>query len=326
MLADKPTELSRIKLKNLNSTARPYDQRAFSPLDPTVSWLSHLALTIYIFVVVNFDALAQASDIQIERRQVVFLCWIQDLNPGYQTPNRQQTECSLTNRLSYRGSSKNLNSTARPYDQQAFSPPDPTAIWHSHLALAIYIFVVVNFDALAQASDFRIERRQVVFLCWEQDSNPGGLWNPIFSRLNACWQTDWAIEDQAKTWTRQPVPMVSKHSAHLTPLPFGIRTWLWRYTYLLLLISMLWHRQVIFESKGDKLSSSAESRIRTQGVSETQSSADWMPADKPTELSRIKQKLELDSPSLWSASIQPTWPHCHLAFAPGSGDIHICCC
>ena len=75
--------------KNLNSTARPYDQRAFSPHDPTVSWLSHLALAIYIFVVVNFDALAQASDIQMERRQVVFLCWMQDLNPGPQTPNRQ---------------------------------------------------------------------------------------------------------------------------------------------------------------------------------------------------------------------------------------------
>ena len=92
--------------KNLNSTARPYDQRAFSPLDPTVSWLSHLALAIYIFVVFNFDALAQASDIQIERRQVVFLCWMQDLNPGSQKPNRQQTECSMTNRLTYRGSSK----------------------------------------------------------------------------------------------------------------------------------------------------------------------------------------------------------------------------
>ena len=97
----------------------------------------------YIFVVFNFDALAQASDIQIKRRQVVFLCWMQDLNPGSQTPNRQQTECSLTNRQSYRGSSL---------------------------------------------------------------------------------------------------------------------------------------------------------------------------------------KLELDSPSLWSASIQPTWPHCQLTFAPGSGDIHICCC
>ena len=82
---------------------------------------------------------------------------------------------------------KDLNPTARPYDQQAFSPPDPTGIWHSHLALAIYIFVVVNFDALAQASDFRIERRQVVFLCWKQYSNPEGIWYPIFSRLNACW-------------------------------------------------------------------------------------------------------------------------------------------
>ena len=37
--------------KNLNSTARPYDQRAFSPLGPTVSWLSHLALAIYMFVI-----------------------------------------------------------------------------------------------------------------------------------------------------------------------------------------------------------------------------------------------------------------------------------
>ena len=46
------------------------------------------------------------------------------------------------------------------------------------------------------------------------------------SRFNACWQTGWAIEDQAKTWTRQPVPMISKHSAHSTSLPVGLRTWL----------------------------------------------------------------------------------------------------
>ena len=247
--------------------------------------------------VVNFDALAQANDIRIERRQVVFLCWMQDSNPsGSQTPNRQQTECPLTNRLSYRGSSyKNLNSTACPYNQRAFSPLDPTPVWHTHLALAIYMFVVVNFDALAQANDIRIERRQVVFLCWMQDSNPSGyiharggliskwsleqsyqlltaladhLRHQIASRLNAHWQNDWAIEGQAiRTWTRQPVPMISEHSAHSTPQPFGIRTWLWRYTCLLLLISMLWHRQVIFESKGDKLSSSAECRIRThQGL------------------------------------------------------------
>ena len=245
---------------------------------------------------------------------------------GSQTTIRQQTECLLTNRLSYRGSSKNLNSTARPYDQQAFSPPDPTAIWHLHLALANYTFVVVNFDALAQASDFRIKRRQVVFLCWRQDSNPEGLRHLFANRLNACWQTDWAIEDQAKTWTRQPVPMISKHSAHSTSRPVGFRTWLWRYICFLLLISMLWCRQAIFEWKGDKLFSSAECRIRTQGLRHLFASrlnacweTDWAIEDQA-------KKLELDSPSLWSASIQPTWPHCQLGFAPGSGDIHVCCC
>ena len=50
---------------------------------------------------------------------------------------------------------------------------------------------------LISTSDFRIERRQVVFLCWMQDSNQG-LWNRISSRLNARWQTDWAIEDPAE--------------------------------------------------------------------------------------------------------------------------------
>ena len=44
------------------------------------------------------------------------------------------------------------------------------------------------------------------------------------------------------------------------------RTWIWRYTCLLLLVLMLWHRQAIFESKADKSSSSAECRIRTQGL------------------------------------------------------------
>ena len=61
-------------------------------------WHSHLALAIYMFVVVvvNFDALAQASDLGIEREQVVFLCWIEDPYPGSLEPNLQQTECPLT--------------------------------------------------------------------------------------------------------------------------------------------------------------------------------------------------------------------------------------
>ena len=97
-------------------------------------------------------------------------------------------------------------------------------------------------------------------------------------------------------------------------------------TYMLLLISMLWHRQAIFESKGDKLSSSAECRIQTQRVSETQSPADWMPADKPTELSRIKLKTLTRQPvpiiSKHSAHLTPLpfgirtwlWRYTYLLF------------
>ena len=55
--------------------------------------------------------------------------------------------------------------------------------------------------------------------------------------------------------------MIWTHKRHTThrPIELYIHT-------CLLLISMLWHRQAIFESKGDKLSSSAECRIRTQGL------------------------------------------------------------
>ena len=98
-----------------------------------------------------------------------------------------------------------------------------------------------------------------------------------------------------KTWTQQPVPMISEHSAYLTSLPVGFRTWLWRYACLLL-ITMLWHRQAIFESKEDKLSSSAECRIRTLKSQDTYSPADWMRTLKPTELSRIKLKTWTQQP------------------------------
>ena len=108
--------------------------------------------------------------------------------------------------LDYEGSCKNLNSVVRgcPNDEWAFSPLDFTAGWRSHLALTIYMFVVVNFDALPQASDFRIERRQVVFFCWMHDSKLGSLRHQIVSRLNAHSQTDWVIEYQVKVELDSP--------------------------------------------------------------------------------------------------------------------------
>ena len=85
---------------------------------------------------------------------------------------------------------------------------------------------------------------------------------------------DWMLADKPielsriklKTWTLRPVSIISEHSVRSTPLPVGFRTWLWWYTCLLLLISMLWHKHAIVDSKGNKFSSSAECRIRTQGL------------------------------------------------------------
>ena len=49
----------------------------------------------------------------------------------------------------------------------------------------------------------------------------------------AGWQTDWAIK--LKTWTRQPVPMISKHLAHSTLLPFWhshLALAIYKFTYI----------------------------------------------------------------------------------------------
>ena len=238
MPADKPTELSRIKLQTWTRQPVPMISKHSAHLTPLPfgirTWLrrytyllllismlwhrqgifeskgdqgwgdvSDLSLISDLSQKFRHDLWRLKSELKLSQKQhltpVVFLCWMQDSNPeGLWNPISSSLNACWQTDWAIEDQAKNLNSTARPYDQQAFSPPDPTAIWHSHLALAIYIFVVVNFDALAQASEIRIYRRQIVLLCWMQDSNPECLWNPISSRLNACWQTDWAIEDQAK--------------------------------------------------------------------------------------------------------------------------------
>ena len=91
----------------------------------------------------------------------------------------------------------------------------------THTYIDKYMFAVVNFDALAQASDIRIQRRQVVSPAFE----PGSFRHLFASRLNAHPQTDWAIEDQAKDLNLTARP---HFTAHFTSLPVGFRTWLRR--------------------------------------------------------------------------------------------------
>ena len=118
------------------------------------------------------------------------------------------------------------------------------ACWHSHLAQAIYIFVVVNFDALAQTSDIRIERRQVVFLNIH-------IYTCINTYIHACMHT--YIHTCIHIYIH-----TCMHAYIHTYIHSSIHTYI--HTYLLL-ISMLWHRQAIYKSTGDELCSSADCRI-----------------------------------------------------------------
>ena len=92
----------------------------------------------------------------------------------------------------------------------------------SHEWVYVYHYLLFDFDsALAQGSDF-------------ESFEPGKSGAPNPQQTECHSQTDWAIEDQAKAWTRQPVPMLREHSAHLTSLPDYFHPWLLRYKYLLL--------------------------------------------------------------------------------------------
>ena len=78
---------------------------------PPKSLLCYGCMIAYMFGVVNFDALTQASEFRIERRQIVFLCWMKDLKLG----------------------------------SHQISSLDFTADWLSHLALGIYIYIYIIY-------------------------------------------------------------------------------------------------------------------------------------------------------------------------------------
>ena len=60
------------------------------------------------------------------------------------------------------------------------------------------MFVAVNFDALAEASDFLMEGDKLSSSA-ECMIPTQCLWNRIYRGLNAHRQTGWALEDQTKT-------------------------------------------------------------------------------------------------------------------------------
>ena len=172
MPADKPTELSRIKLKTSIRQPVPMISKhsAHSTSLPVgfLTWLwRYTCLLLWTSMLWHREAIFESKGDKLSnyaecriRTKGLRHLFASKLNACWQTDWATKDQA------------KNLNSTARPYDQQAFSPLNLTASWLSHITLAIYMFVVVNFDALAQRSNIGIEKRQVVFHCWMHDSNP----------------------------------------------------------------------------------------------------------------------------------------------------------
>ena len=113
--------------------------------------------------------------------------------------------------------------------------------------------------------------------------------------INAMWDTQEYNPTAVLVITinQQGVGVHAQNCQENTYTAYDATSW---YFICLLLISMLWYRQAILESKGDKLSSSAECKIQSWEVSDTNSPADWMPTHKPTELSRIELKTWTQQP------------------------------
>ena len=114
---------------------------SFSPLNHASGWLTQLALAIYMFLLLIS---------MIWLRQAIFESKGDKLSSSDECRIRTQ---GLWNRISGRLNThwqtdwaiedQVKNSIARPYDHRAFSPLDPPAGWLSHLALAIYMFVLL---------------------------------------------------------------------------------------------------------------------------------------------------------------------------------------
>ena len=98
---------------------------------------------------------------------------------------------------------------------------------------------------------------------------------------------------------------------------------------------MLWHRQAIFESKGDKLSSSVECRTRTQGLRHLFVSklsacwqTDWAIEDQTKNLNSTARPCDqqafspLDLTASWLLHILLKIPFLHLIQSHNSPCLH----
>ena len=146
-----------------------------------------------------------------------------------------------------------------------------------HDFVATYLFVVLNSDALAQASDFLIERSETSCLTLLYEGFEPRKSETPNRQQTECPFTNRLSYQGSSLNLELDIPSLSWASIQPTWLHCRLAFAPGSGNIHLLLIWMLWHRQANFESKRNKLVSSAECRIRTLEVWDTKSTADWMP-------------------------------------------------
>ena len=97
----------------------------------------------------------------------------------------------------------------------------------------MYIYLLLDFDsALVQGIDFESKGDKLLSSA-ECKSRTFEVWD---TKLLADWMPTHKpaelLRIKLKTWTQQPVPMMSEHSAHLTSLLELVHPWIWRYPVL----------------------------------------------------------------------------------------------
>ena len=110
----------------------------------------------------------------------------------------------------------------------------------------------------------------------------------------------------SKSCCDQSSPARRTMTTHLECPGVNFNTSVLIHTYMfVLLISMLWHRKTIFESKGDNFSSSAECSIRTQRVSGTESQQTEPPGHKLDDHCTYRwTSIDMCSNSKWFISMK----------------------
>ena len=144
------------------------------------TWLWRQARLTYMFVVVNFGALAQASNFLIKRRQVAFL-WLDQDSPADWMPAPKPTELSMDQAKFELGSPSLWWASIKP-------------IWHhywlcsgeKHVCVNFYTYIHIQGIALAEGTFLWKVSHEHAAIILRLNSEMVILWDTVVITVDWC--------------------------------------------------------------------------------------------------------------------------------------------